>query len=152
MDNTDFQNLVLSELKYIRTKLDEHDKKFAEYDQKFDTLITELKGIFNTIDKRFNEIDKKFDEIDKRFIALESKFDKKFIELENKFDNLSNEVGSLTRCFFNFETNINEKVEFLVTENQHHNDKSLLLEKQFCNLQNSLNNSILRISALEKTN
>ena len=56
-----FQKTVLKELKYIKNKLGEHDKRFDNHDKRFEI-----------IDKRFESIDKRFDNHDKRFDQLEN--------------------------------------------------------------------------------
>lgn len=117
-----------------------------DLETKFNLILKELKNICTQIDKRFEQVDKHFEEIDKRFKRIEHRLEK----LESKFDTLSNEVGSINRLFFKSDINTLENFETLFEANTTNDDKELIFENQLCRLHDSLDDTITRVSILEK--
>ena len=124
-----------------------------DLETKFDLILRELKNICTQIDERFEQVDKRFEQIDRRFEQIDERFkkiDERFEKLENKFDDLSSEVGALNRTLFKLDIDTQEKFSTLFKSNETHDDKELIFEKQLYRLHSSLDNTISRVSALEK--
>ena len=49
-------NLILRMLREIRSKLDEHDKRFAEIDQRLVMIVEHMDARFDEVDERFDDM------------------------------------------------------------------------------------------------
>lgn len=130
-----------------------------DLETKFDLLLTEMKNVcdkiddkFEKIDERFEQIDKRFEQIDKRFEQVDKRFeqiDKRFEQVDNQINTLSAEIGAVHRTLFKLDVETQNNLRILSDAVKLHNDKQLLFEKQLYRLNDQLDNTTFRVSALE---
>ena len=86
-------NEILLEIKEVKVRLDNVDKRFAEMQDNMDNRFAEMKEY----------VDKRFAEVDNRFIEMQDNMDKRFAEMkeyvDNRFDTNVKEISQEFRLF-----------------------------------------------------
>ncbi len=112
---------ILEELRWLRRKSLEHDKRFEvierkllEHDKRFEAIERKLLEH----DKRFEAIEKKLLEHDRRFEAIERKLlehdkrfeviEKKLLEHDKRFDELNKRIDSVEAKLYEHDQRLNE--------------------------------------------
>ena len=105
---------VLEELRWLRKKSLEHDKRFEaiekkllEHDKRFEAIERKLLEH----DKRFEAIEKKLLEHDKRFEVIERKLlehDRRFEAIEKRFDELGKRIDNIEAKLYEHDQRLNE--------------------------------------------